>query len=195
MPTVLGSMDVERPFTIALIGPSGAGKSEIGLRLAQVTGRPLIDTDALIVQREGRSIADIFERDSESGFRSMESEAVALAAATPDAVVACGGGVVLDPANVEALRSSGVVVYLKTNAQVAAQRVGSAEGRPLLDGQPVEQRLAALISERQALYEQAADVTVDANRRPEDVVDSIMGLWESVARPDSPAARRWRLRP
>lgn len=188
-------MDVEPPFIIALIGPSGAGKSEIGARLAEALNRPLVDTDALVVEKEGRSIVEIFEQDSESGFRSMESEAVAQAAATPEAVVACGGGVVLDQANVEALRSSGVVVYLKTNAQVAADRLASAGDRPLLNGRPVPEGMATLISERRELYEKAADVTVDANRNPQDVVDTIMGLWESVTQPNSPVAQRWRLRP
>lgn len=188
-------MDVEPPFIIALIGPSGAGKSEIAARLAEALNRPLVDTDALVVEREGRSIAEIFEQDCEAGFRIMESEAVAQAVATPEAVVACGGGVVLDPANVEALRSSGVVVYLKTSAQVAADRLGSARDRPLLNAGPVQERVAALISERRELYEKAADATVDANRNPQDVVDTIMGLWESVSQPNSPVAQRWRLRP
>lgn len=188
-------MDVEDQFTIALIGPSGAGKSEIGKRLAHALGRPLVDTDALVVSKEGRSITEIFEQDSESGFRSRESEAVAQAAATPDAVVACGGGAVVDPGNVEALKASGVVVYLKTNADVAAQRIGRGKGRPLIDGQPAKERMATLISERQRLYEEAADVTVDANQKPEDVVDTLIGIWESISQPNSPVAERWRLRP
>ncbi|MEX2553151.1 MAG: shikimate kinase [Actinomycetota bacterium] len=182
------------PFTIALIGPSGAGKTEVGRRLAGALGRPLVDTDALIVEREGRSIAEIFEQDSEDGFRQKESEAVAEAAATPDAVVACGGGAVLDPRNVEALKGSGVVVYLKVSPEVAAERVGSGNGRPLLTGGPVRRRLEKIIAEREAAYEAAADRTVDATGRPEDVVDALVGIWESVHRPDSELAQRWRLR-
>jgi shikimate kinase len=188
-------MDGDRSVTIALIGPSGAGKSEIGKRLAETLGRPLVDTDALIEQREGRSIAEIFEQDSEAGFRRIESDAVAAAAATPDAVVACGGGAVLDSDNVEALKKSGVVIYLKTNAEVAAGRVGSGNGRPLLGGQQVQEKLERLIAERRALYEGAADRTVDANRPAQDVVDSLVGVWESINRPDSEFAERWRLRP
>jgi shikimate kinase len=183
------------PFTIVLIGPSGAGKTEIGKRLASALGRPLVDTDSLIVDKEGRSIAEIFEQDSEEGFRKMESEAVAEAAATPGAVVACGGGAILDSKNVDALKESGVVVYLKVNPEVAADRVGSGNGRPLLAGQPVRERLERIIAEREAGYEAAADHTVDATRRPEDVVDALVGIWESVRLPESEFAKRWRLRP
>ncbi|MGQ0678458.1 MAG: shikimate kinase [Actinomycetota bacterium] len=188
-------MGVEHRPTIALIGPSGAGKSEIGRRLAQALGRPLVDTDLLVVRREGRSIAEIFEQDSEQGFRQKEAQAVAEAAATPGAVIATGGGAVLDPANMEALRESGVVVYLRASPEVAARRVGSGRGRPLLDGAPVGERLLRQISERDDLYRSAADVTVDADRKPQDVVDALMGVWESVLSPGSDPAQRWRLRP
>lgn len=188
-------MDGEEPFIIALIGPSGAGKSEIGARLARALGRPLVDTDDLVVQREGRSITEIFEQDREAGFRSRESEAVAEAAATPAAVVACGAGVVLDPENIRILRERGVVVYLETSADVAAERIGTGAGRPLVEGRPVAQRVAQLIEQRRARYEEAADATVDADRKPEDVVDALMGVWESVRQPSSQLARRWRLRP
>jgi shikimate kinase len=182
-------------FTIALIGPSGAGKTEVGRRLAAALNRPLIDTDELIVEREGRSIPEIFEEGTEAGFRKLESEAVAEAAGTPDAVIACGGGAVLDPANVEKLKDSGVVVYLKVDPEVAARRVGSGNGRPLLAGQPVRERLEALIAEREAAYQAAADHVIDASRPAEDVVDTVMGIWESVKKPQSELARRWRLRP
>ncbi len=182
-------------FTIALIGPSGAGKTEIGRRLAAALNRPLIDTDELIIEKEGRSIAEIFEEDSEAEFRKLESEAVSDAAATPDAVIACGGGAVLDPANVEKLKQAGVVVYLKVSPEVAAERIGPGNGRPLVTGGPVRERLGAMIAEREAAYQAAADHVVDGSGSPEDVVDALIGVWESVRNPQSEFARRWRLRP
>ncbi|MDQ4148466.1 MAG: shikimate kinase [Actinomycetota bacterium] len=161
---------------IALIGPSGAGKTEIGRRLAQRLGRPFLDTDRQIVSRAGRSISQIFADDSEEGFRKLEEQAVADAASTPGAVVACGGGVVLRPANVRALRSAGVVVYLMASPETAAARVDSAEGRPLLQGGPVIGRLSELIRERHPLYEAAAHHVVDAEAPPERVADEIASL-------------------
>ncbi len=80
-------------------------------------------------------MSEIFSQESEAGFRAKEVEAVADAAATPGAVIATGGGVVLDPRNVEALReSSGKVVYLRASAAVAAARLGTGGGPPASGG-------------------------------------------------------------
>lgn len=169
--------------TIALIGPMGAGKTEVGRRLAERLGRPLVDTDELIVERDGRSVSEIFSEESEAGFRAREVEAVADAAATPGAIIATGGGVVLDPRNVEALRSSGQVVYLRASGAVAAARVGNGEGRPLLEGTPLGERIAQLIEDRQHLYREAAHHEVDADKDPDDVVDALVEIWEAVCGP------------
>ncbi len=169
--------------TIALIGPMGVGKTEVGRLLAKRLGVPLIDTDQLIVERDGRSVSEIFSEESEAGFRAKEVEAVAEAAAVPGAVIAAGGGVVLDPRNVDALRSSGQVVYLRASAAVAAARLGSGEGRPLLEGTELGDRIARLIEDRQHLYREAAHHEVDADRSPEDVVDSLVEIWEAVCGP------------
>ncbi len=169
--------------TIALIGPMGAGKTEVGRRLAKRLGRPLVDTDELIVERDGRSVSEIFSEESEAGFRAKEVQAVSDAAATPGAVISTGGGVVLDPRNVEALRASGEVVYLRASAAVAAARLGEGEGRPLLEGTPLGDRIAQLIQDRQHLYRKAAHHEVDADASPDDVVDALVEIWEAVCGP------------
>jgi shikimate kinase len=176
------SQDSKLP-TIALIGPMGAGKTEVGRRLAERLGRPLVDTDELIVERDGRSVSEIFSEESEAGFRAKEVEAVADATSTPGAVIATGGGVVLDPRNVDALRSSGKVVYLRASAAVAAARLGTGEGRPLLEGTPLGERIAQLIEDREHLYRDAADHEVDADKDPDDVVDALVEIWEAVCGP------------
>lgn len=161
----------------------GAGKTEVGRRLAERLGRPLIDTDALVVERDGRSVSDIFSEESETAFRAKEAEAVVEAAAVPGAVIATGGGVVLDPRNVEALRSSGQVIYLRASAAVAAARLGSGEGRPLLEGTPLGNRIAQLIEDRQDLYRRAAHYELNADGKLEDVVDALVEVWEAVCGP------------
>lgn len=161
----------------------GAGKTEVGRRLAERLGRPLVDTDQLIVERDGRSVSEIFSEESEAAFRAKEVEAIAEAAAVPGAVIATGGGAVLDPRNVEALQSSGEVVYLRASAAVAAARLGEGEGRPLLEGTPLGERIAQLIDARHELYQQAAGHEVDADAGPEDVVDALVEIWEAVCGP------------
>ncbi|MGH2689774.1 MAG: shikimate kinase, partial [Actinomycetota bacterium] len=88
---------------------------------------------------------------------------------------ACGGGAVLDPANVHVLRRSGVIVYLRVSPAVAAARVGDGAGRPLLAGDDPAGRLAAVIEERSDAYQAAADVTVDADQPAAAVADAVVG--------------------
>ncbi|MGH2706217.1 MAG: shikimate kinase [Actinomycetota bacterium] len=157
---------------IVLIGPMGSGKSAVGAALAQRTGRRFVDLDAEVERAAAMPVEEIFRREGEAGFRMREAEAVRGLVVTGDAVVACGGGIVLDPANVAALRDAGTVVYLEVSPAVAAARVGAGEGRPLAP------RLAELIEQRRRLYEAAAHRTVDADRPLEEVVASIL---ETVA--------------
>src|SRR5712692_9411329 len=100
----------------------GSGKTEIGRQLAERTGREFIDTDE-IVESEGSTIADIFAAEGERGFRARERRAVQHAARARRAVIATGGGAVLDPANVKALRRNGVVVYLKVATDELLRRL------------------------------------------------------------------------
>ncbi|MEX2586509.1 MAG: shikimate kinase [Actinomycetota bacterium] len=179
----MGADPAARKSALILIGPSGAGKSEIGRRLAEALGRPLVDTDALVEKRHGRSVSRIFAEETESGFRVKESEAVVEATAVEGAVIACGGGVVLDPENVERLRAAGEVVYLKASPEVAAERLGDGADRPLLEGTELGEQIAKLIEQRHGLYVNAADHVVDADGRPEDVVDKLAKIWDSVSGP------------
>src|SRR5439155_14993356 len=142
----------------------GSGKTEIGRRLAERTGRTFIDTDE-VVESEGSSIADIFAGEGESAFRERERRAVQQAARARRAVIATGGGAVLDAANVKALRRGGVVVYLKVATDELLRRLGSARTRPLLrsgegaslNGDQIRRRVEDLLTERTPVYESIAD--------------------------------------
>jgi shikimate kinase len=158
----------------------GAGKSVVAAALARRLSRPLVDTDELVAEVAGMPISDIFEQEGERAFRALEAAAVRQAAATPGAVVACGGGTVLDPANVHVLRSAGVVVYLQVPAEVAAARIGDGSGRPLLAGADPATRLAAVIEERRGAYERAAHRVVDGAPDLEEVVTAIVGLLDGT---------------
>jgi shikimate kinase len=148
-----------------LVGLPGTGKTTSGRRLADRLRVPFADSDDLIEQRAGRSVRAIFDQDGEEAFRAAEIEVISAALTAFDGVLALGGGAILAEPTRTALAISGVPVVLLTADQTTlAARVGRAQDRPLLAGDPVG-RLAALAAERQPLYEGVATVVIDTDRR------------------------------
>lgn len=157
-----------------ITGFMGAGKTTVGRMLAQRLGRPFIDLDDSVEQREGSTVAAIFDARGEDGFREAEHKALEALTGEPDAVVATGGGVVLREDNRSLLRELGTVVHLVVTPAEAMRRLGSAEGRPLLHGRSPEDP-AALLAARTALYAATADHSVDTvGRTADEVVNRIV---------------------
>lgn len=158
-----------------LIGSMGAGKTTVGRRLAERLGMPFVDIDDLVVAHAGLAVSEIFSIEGETGFRAREKEAVREAIASGPAVIACGGGVVLDPDNVAALRAAGRVVLLDVDAATAADRLKGAGDRPLLIEEDLEGSLSEIYARRKDAYEQAAHVVLDARGTVEATVDAVVG--------------------
>ena len=97
---------------IVLIGMMGSGKTTVGRLLAQRLHRPFVDTDALIEEREGRSIPDIFARDGESAFRALELDLSRELSGQGGLVIACGGGLPTQDGAIRPLKESGLVFWL-----------------------------------------------------------------------------------
>jgi shikimate kinase len=165
---------------LVLIGLMGSGKSTVGRVCARSAGLEFVDTDVAVEAAAAMTVPEIFASEGEDGFRARERAVVAdLAQALPPHVIACGGGVPLDPHNRAALRSTGVVVWLDAPAEVLASRVGAGDGRPLLrTGDPLAtlQRLGTL---RAPAYEAAAHVRVDASG---DVATVARAVLEAMVR-------------
>ena len=126
-------------MNIVLTGFMASGKTTVGRRITELSDYKFVDTDEMIVSREGRSINDIFDTDGEEYFRHVESEIIAEAAAMDNAVISTGGGVVLNPANIDVLRGSGIVFNLDPDFSVIAERVTRASAtRPLLQNQSLD---------------------------------------------------------
>lgn len=169
-----------------LVGLPGSGKSTIGRRLAKALGVTLIDTDAVIEQRTGRSIAEIFATDGESGFRHIEEQVIREALETHDGVVSLGGGAVTTP-GVRAALAGQTVVYLEISADEGVRRTGGNTVRPLLAGPDRAEKYRTLVDERVPLYRRVATLRVNTNRRnPGAVVRYIAGCLEN---PPSPRRR------
>jgi shikimate kinase len=154
----------------------GSGKSSVGRALARRLGWDLVDTDARIVEDAGMSIAEIFEREGEAGFRARET---AVLADLPEAccVVALGGGAVIASANRALLRRKGQLIWLDGSPEQLARRVRGSRGRPLLAGldrPAIVERLRELREERAEAYA-SADLRIDTDgRRISAVCDAIL---------------------
>ena len=159
---------------LVLVGAPGSGKSTVGSLLAQRWGEPFADVDAVIEQRVGKSVAEIFADDGEPAFRALE-EATTAALLDEPGVLALGGGAVLSPATRAALVGR-PVVWLQVTIAHAAGRVGLNEARPLLLGN-VRGRLVRLLNERTPLYAEVARASVDTDGlSPEQVADRVEAL-------------------
>ena len=169
-----------------LIGLPGSGKSTIGRRLAKAMGLTLLDTDAVIEARTGRTIADIFATDGEAGFRRIEEEVIREAIETHDGILSLGGGAVTTAGVRDALTGQ-TVVYLEISAAEGVRRTSGSTVRPLLAGPDKAERYRELMSERIPLYRRAATIRVNTNRRnPGAVVRYI------ASRLENPEQRRRR---
>jgi shikimate kinase len=160
---------------IFLIGMMGVGKTTVGRQLAARLRRAFLDSDAQVQANTGKTVPEIFADSGEAAFRAEEKRALREAASSKaPAVVAVAGGAVLDPENRALLQSVGTVVWLRASVKTMAKRVGSGAGRPLLGDDPAG-ALATLYAQREPLYEELADITVDVDAIEADaVVDKIV---------------------
>lgn len=168
------------PKNIVLIGMMGSGKTTVGRLLAQRFDRPLADTDALIEERQGRSISDIFATDGEAHFRALELELCRELGGHQGLVIACGGGLPLQDEAIAALKSSGLVFWLDRDPGETYDGL-DVSGRPLAqsgrDG--FIQRYAA----RAPVYRRWADYLIRRPESPQAAGRLIATIYREVTEP------------
>lgn len=160
-------------LNLALIGMPGCGKSTVGRLLAEKLGRPLLDCDKEIVRRSGQAIADIFAEQGEAKFRQIESQTLADIAKEGGQVIACGGGVVLRPENIQALRQNSLLIWLDR----PLEQLAVGKGRPLSPN-PEANRL--LYQQRAPLYQQYADYRQACAQTPAETVELLVEYWQTI---------------
>ncbi len=166
--------DAAQSLNIVLTGFMGTGKSTIGRLLAQRLARPFLDMDAVIEEREGRPISAIFAAEGEAHFRALERRLVQELAKRDRLVIATGGGVVLNPLNIQDFERTGLLVCLDASPEQILQRVAHETHRPLLAAPDKQQRICDLLAARQSAYASVA-LHVDTDGvSPEQIVDRIL---------------------
>ncbi len=166
-------------MTLWLVGLMGSGKTSAGARAASSLGVDFYDTDHLVAERMGCSIAQMWGELGEAAFRDLE-RVVTSAVAGRVGIVATGGGVVLDDENRAVMTGSGRVIWLRADPSVLADRIGPSPDRPLIAETGTEAALAEQLVERGPLYAQVASFDIDTNDLDVlEVSDLIEAVWNA----------------
>jgi len=173
---------------LVLTGFMGTGKSAVGREVAARLERPFVDTDQLIEERTGLRIPDIFEQAGESCFRELEAEICRELGTAHGLVIGTGGWTLGPPENRAAIERGGMVVCLTADAPTLIQRLGSAEGRPMLRDAAWQARLKALLAERQPVYTAFPFRVNTARRSTGEVADQVLAVWEAFKAAEPPLA-------
>lgn len=159
---------------IVLVGLSGSGKTTVGKALKEKFPIfSLIDTDEIIVQREKRTINDIFAVEGEKYFRELESQIAKEVSETENQIISTGGGIVLNLQNIKELQKNGIIFYLQTSPDTIVKRLQGDSTRPLLNTDDIKSKLVSMLKKREKLYKNA-DVTINTdNCKIDSVVEEI----------------------
>lgn len=156
---------MRRPQNVFLVGPMGAGKSAVGRQLARMLHMNFMDSDDEIEARTGVDIPFIFEKEGEEGFRKREARVIDDLTAKDGIVLATGGGAIVDPQNRNHLGARGFVIYLYTSVDQQLARTSRGRERPMLDNGDRRQILDDLMTFREPMYREIADLVVDTDGR------------------------------
>jgi shikimate kinase len=159
---------------IYLVGFMGTGKSAVGQELARQKKMQFVDSDQLIEEKEKREIAKIFTREGEAYFRKVEKEVLAGISQKENQVVACGGGMVIDPDNIRTMQSSGIIICLSASPEVILERTRLFRHRPLLNVANPKDKIVSLLAERAPYYAQADKIIDTSKISVKEIVKKIL---------------------
>ena len=151
---------------LVFVGLMGAGKTSIGQMVADNLQLEFIDSDDVVVEKEGCSIAELFETKGESYFRDIERQTIIeLSGQAELKVISTGGGAFMNDETRDAIKAKAYSIFLKADFDVLHTRIGDGAGRPLFEGRKVEDVLQGLMQERYPTYQQA-DISVPTYNEP-----------------------------
>jgi shikimate kinase len=159
---------------IILIGYRCTGKTSVGKRLAVRLGIPFYDTDELIQRHTGKTIWEMVDEGGWDAFRAQEHAIIKQLPSAADAVIAAGGGAIMDAENRKALKHKGLFVWLIADVGTIIERMRddrtSNAQRPPLSGHSLEQETAAVLEARKPIYQALADCTIDTSGKGIDAI-------------------------
>lgn len=164
-----------------LVGFMGTGKSTVGRAVAQKLGFEAIDSDHEIERARGKTIPEIFANEGEAAFRAMEREFVERGHPASRAVVACGGGLVVQPGMLELLQSKGVVMCLHASIETILARTARQRNRPLLEVEDPEARIRSLYAVREPVYRKSGTMILTDARPLNEIVAHVIRAWRRDA--------------
>ncbi|MBL9190074.1 MAG: shikimate kinase [Opitutaceae bacterium] len=164
-----------------LVGFMGTGKTTVGRAVAQRTGFHALDSDHEIERQQRKTIPEIFAQDGEPAFRAMEREFIEHGHPAQRTLVACGGGLVVQPGMLELLKSKGVVVCLHASLDTILARTARQRNRPLLEVENPEERVRTLYAAREPIYKQSGTVILTDGRPLSDIAAHVLRAWRRDA--------------
>lgn len=164
-----------------LVGFMGTGKTTVGRAIAQKTGFNVLDSDHEIERLQGKTIPDIFAQQGEPAFRAMEREFIERGHPAERTVVACGGGLVVQPGMLALLKSKGVVICLHASLETILARTARHRNRPLLAVENPEERIRTLYAAREPIYRNSGTLILTDNRPLHEIVAHVMRTWKRDA--------------
>jgi shikimate kinase len=165
-----------------LVGFMGTGKSTVGRTVAQRLGFTLLDSDHEIERQQGKAIPEIFAQDGEPAFRALEQQFIETGHPAERTVVACGGGLVIQPGMLDRLRVRGVVVCLHASLETILARTARHRNRPLLLVEDPEERIRTLYAAREAIYRRSGTMVLTDSRPLADIAAHVIRVWRRDAR-------------
>lgn len=164
-----------------LVGFMGTGKTTVGHAVAQRMGYQLLDSDVEIERKAGKSIPDIFATEGEPAFRVMEREFIEHGHPVQKCVVACGGGLVVQPGMLELLKAKGIIICLHATLETIMKRTQGSRHRPLLNVVDPMERIRALYAAREPIYRQAGTMILTDGRPLAEIVTHVIRTYRREA--------------
>lgn len=168
-------------INLYLVGFMGTGKTTVGRAVAQRMTYQFLDSDVEIEREQGRPIPEIFATQGEQAFRVMEHAYIENGHPTARCVVACGGGLVVQPGMPELLKSKGVVICLHASMETILKRTQGSKHRPLLNVEDPLERIRTLYTRREPIYRQSGTMILTDGRSLNDIVTHVIRTYRREA--------------